>query len=221
MRRIVTLLLGITMAACAGNNGGPPAETDPVLLDPAAAAFAAEPPDTFVARFETTAGTFDIQVIEAWAPEGAKRFYNLVRNGYYDGNRFFRVLPGFMAQVGLHGDPAVSEAWTAQSIPDDPVAQTNGRGMVSFAAQSQPNTRTTQFFINFGDNANLDASRFAPFGRVTNGMEAVDALYSGYGEGAPRGAGPDQGLIRSRGNAYLEEMFPSLDYIRRATILER
>jgi peptidyl-prolyl cis-trans isomerase A (cyclophilin A) len=219
MRRIVIILMGIGLAACAGNNGGAPATTNPVLIDPSAAAFQAEPPDTFLARFETTTGSFDVEVIKAWAPQGAKRFYNLVRNGYYDGNRFFRVLPGFMAQTGLHGNPPVNEAWRRSTIPDDPVQQTNGRGMVSFAT-SGPDSRTTQFFINFGDNANLDAMGFAPFGRVRDGMEAVDGLYAGYGEGAPSGTGPDQNLIRSRGNEYLGEMFPRLDYIERATIVE-
>lgn len=220
MRRISTLILAVTAAACAGSNGGTPAATPTLLLNPTDAAFQAEAPDTFVARFETTAGLFDIEVIKAWSPNGADRFYNLVRNGYYDGNRFFRVLDGFMAQIGLHGDPAVNDAWAETAFPDDPVAQTNGRGMVSFATRG-PNTRTTQFFINYGNNANLDAMGFSPFGRVVNGMEAVEALYGGYGEGAPRGPGPDQTQIRSRGNEYLEEFFPRLDYVERATIVER
>lgn len=170
------------------------------------------------ARFETTAGTFTIEVHRDWAPLGADRFHELVQSGYYDGVRFFRVLTGFMAQFGIHGDPSMSAAWRDRRIADDPVRQSNTRGMVSYA-MAGPRTRTTQVFINFGDNSQLDGMGFAPFGRVIEGMDVVDRLYAGYGEGAPRGPGPDQGRIQTEGNAYLARQFPKLDYIKRASIL--
>jgi len=173
---------------------------------------------TFRARFETSAGDFVIEVQRDWAPQGADRFYNLVKTGYYDGVRFFRVIPGFMAQFGIHGDPQVSAAWRGRRIPDDPVRQSNARGMVTFATAG-PNTRTTQVFINFRDNGMLDGQGFAPFGRVVEGMDVVDRLYARYGEGAPGGAGADQGRIQAEGNAYLERAFPKLDYVKRATLV--
>ena len=175
-------------------------------------------PETFRARFETSAGDFVIAVRRDWAPHGADRFYNLVKSGYYDGVRFFRVIPGFMAQFGIHGDPQVSATWRERSIPDDPVRQSNARGMVTFATAG-PNTRTTQVFINYRDNAGLDGQGFAPFGQVVEGMEVVDRLFAGYGEGAPRGRGPDQGRIQAEGNAYLEREFAKLDYVKRATVV--
>lgn len=178
-------------------------------------------PEVFKARFETSAGTFDVEVHRDWAPRGADRFYNLVENGYYDECRFFRVISGFMAQIGIHGDPKISSIWQAARFPDDPVKKNNTRGMVSFATAG-PNTRTTQFFINFGDNSgSLDPQGFSPFGMVdAEGMKVVDALYAAYGEGAPRGQGPNQGYIQARGNAYLQESFPNLDYVKKATIVE-
>jgi peptidyl-prolyl cis-trans isomerase A (cyclophilin A) len=160
-----------------------------------------------------------IAVHRAWAPRGADRFYELVRSGYYDNARFFRVISGFMVQFGLHGDPTVSAEWRERRIPDDPVRRTNVRGMVTFATAG-PGTRTTQVFINYGSNDRLDAMGFAPFGQVIEGMEVVDRLYAGYGEGAPQGRGPNQGRIQMEGNAYLERAFPRLDYVRRATIIE-
>jgi peptidyl-prolyl cis-trans isomerase A (cyclophilin A) len=188
------------------------------LLDPASAAMNATAPDSYRARFETSRGDFVIEVQRALSPRGADRFYNLVTNGYYDGVRFFRVIDGFMAQLGLHGDPQVTARWRTASIPDDPVAASNTRGTVTFAMTSQPNSRTTQIFINFGDNVQLDGMGFAPFGQVVDGMDVVDQLHSGYGEGAPNGQGPDQGRIQAEGNSYLEEDFPQLDYVIRATI---
>jgi len=157
-------------------------------------------PAVYKAKFDTSKGTFVIEVHRDWAPNGADRFYNLVRAGYYDGVRFFRVLPGFMAQFGIHGDSVVSAAWRNQRIPDDPVRRTNVRGMVSFATAG-PGTRTTQVFINFGNNDRLDAMGFAPFGEVVEGMEVVDRLYDGYGEGAPRGRGPSQERMQAEGAA--------------------
>lgn len=189
----------------------------PDFHDAKSAGMRAAAPPTFNAKFETSAGTFVIEVHRDWAPQGADRFYNLARSGYFEGVRFFRVIPGFMAQFGIHGDPAVSAAWRAERIPDDPVKQSNTRGMVTFATAG-PNTRTTQFFINFGDNAMLDGQGFAPFGRVVEGMDVVDKIHGGYGEGAPNGRGPDQGRIQAQGNAYLEKDFPKLDYIKSVTL---
>ena len=185
------------------------------LLEPAK--LTAKAPDVFRARFDTSAGPFVVEVRREWSPNGADRFYNLVSNGFYDGARFFRVVSGFMAQFGLSGDPAVSAAWKDASIADDPVVQSNERGMVSFAMRG-PDTRTTQLFVNFVDNKRLDGMGFSPFGKVVEGMETVDALHSGYGEGAPRGRGPSQDRIQKEGNAYLEAGFPELDWIRTAVI---
>ncbi len=175
-------------------------------------------PDTYRAQFETSKGNFTIEVTREWAPLGADRFYNLVKNGFYEGARFFRVLPGFVVQFGIPGDPAVARTWRTARIADDAVSGTNSRGTVTFATAG-PNTRTTQVFINLANNANLDSMGFAPFGRVNEGMEVVGQLHSGYGEGAPHGRGPDQGRIQSEGNAYLEKQFPNLDYIAKAVIL--
>jgi peptidyl-prolyl cis-trans isomerase A (cyclophilin A) len=177
-------------------------------------------PDAYRVRFETSAGDFVVQVQRSLSPNGADRFYNLVRNGFYDGVRFFRVIDGFMAQFGMHGDPQVTTAWRAAPIQDDPVAASNTRGMVTFAMTGQPNSRTTQVFINYRDNSNLDAMGFAPFGEVVEGMDVVDQLHSGYGEGAPNGSGPSQAQIQAQGNEYLEQEFPELDYIESATIVE-
>lgn len=176
-------------------------------------------PDLFRVTFETSKGPFVVETRRAWSPRGADRFYELVKSGYYDNNRFFRVLPGFVVQWGAHGDPAVGGAWDKLSIQDDSVAHGNTRGTIVFAT-SGPNTRTTQLFINLGDNTQLDAMGFSPFGEVVDGMAVVDALYSGYGEGAPGGAGPSQGEITQRGNTYLESDFPKLDFIRTARLLE-
>jgi len=174
-------------------------------------------PATYQARFETSKGTFVVDVNREWAPNGADRFYNLVKNGFYDGVRFFRVLDGFMAQFGINGDPKVSAAWREARITDDPVRQSNKRGFITYA-MAGPDTRTTQVFINYGDNGALDKQRFAPFGQVSSGMNVVDALHNGYGEGAPRGQGPDQGRVQMEGNAYLVKNFPRLDFVKKATI---
>jgi len=178
-------------------------------------------PATYKANFDTSAGTFVIEVHRDWAPNGADRFYNLVKNGYFDNIRFFRVIPGFMVQFGISGDPSLNTVWREARIPRDPVKESNKRGYVTFAMQggaTGPDTRTTQVFINFGDNSQLDGSGFAPFGRVTQGMDIVDKIYSGYGEGAPSGKGPDQGRLQAEGNAYLTKDFPKMDYIKKATI---
>jgi peptidyl-prolyl cis-trans isomerase A (cyclophilin A) len=140
-----------------------------------------------------------------------------VKNGYYNDVRFFRVIDGFMVQFGISGNPDLSAVWREARIPDDQVKESNQRGYVSFATAG-PGTRTTQVFINFGDNAGLDGQGFSPFGQVVSGMDVVDALYNGYGEGAPRGRGPDQGRMQMEGNAYLMTDFPKLDYVKKATI---
>ena len=175
-------------------------------------------PDQYTVELDTTKGAILIDVRRDWAPHGADRFYELVKNGYYTDVAFFRVIGGFMAQVGISGDPALNAEWREKTIPDDPVKASNTRGTVTFAT-SGPDSRTTQFFINFGDNSRLDAMGFAPFGKVRD-MAPVDALYDGYGEGAPRGGGPSQSLMQSQGNAYLRQNFPKLDYIKSAKILE-
>ena len=176
-------------------------------------------PETFKAKFETSKGNFVVEVRREWAPKGADRFHELVTQGYYDGVRFFRIISGFMAQFGIHGDPKTAAAWRDKRIQDDPVKQSNKRGYLTYA-MAGPNTRTTQLFINFGDNSVLDGQGFSPFGRVVQGMEVVDDLHSGYGEGAPRGRGPDQGRLQRDGNSYLEKDFPKLDYVVRATVVE-
>lgn len=175
-------------------------------------------PETFKARFKTTKGDIVIEGHRSWSPLGADRFYNLVKIGYFKDVAFFRVINGFMAQFGIHGDPQISAQWRPARINDDPKAgQSNARGTVSFA-MAGPNTRTTQFFINFANNANLDGMGFTPLGKVVEGMEVVDSIYDGYGEGAPRGMGPDQGRIQMEGNAYLKKDFQKLDYILGAAI---
>ena len=196
----------------------PAGDIDPRLLDPSKAVETA--PDTYKVKFETTKGDFVIQVKRGEAPVGADRFFNLVKIGFFNDVAFFRVIDGFMVQFGLHGEPAVNKKWRAAQIDDDPVKGSNTRGMVTFAKQSSPNTRTTQVFINFKNNANLDGMGFAPFGEVVEGMDIVDSLYKGYGEGAPRGRGPAQGRIQSEGNRYLKKDFPELDYVKSASIVE-
>ncbi len=168
-------------------------------------------PAVYKARFDTSAGTFVVEVHRDWAPNGADRFYNLVKNGFYDNCRFFRVVPNFMVQFGINGDPAVQRYWRDAKIPDDPVKQSNKRGNITFATAG-PNTRTTQVFINYADNTFLDGQGFAAFGRIASGMDVVGKIYSGYGEQ------PNQGMIQNEGNTYLEKSFPKIDFIKKATI---
>lgn len=181
------------------------------------ASLAATAPDRFQARFTTTQGDFVIDVQREWAPKGADRFYNLVRSGYYDQVRFFRVVPKYI-QWGLSFDPAITAAWQTTGLADDVVRQSNLQGFVSFAAAG-PDTRTTQIFINRVDNPNLDRLGFAPFGKITAGFDVLAKLHDGYGEGAPRGPGPDQAKIRAEGEPYLARDFPKLDRILRARVL--
>jgi len=173
-------------------------------------------PAQYKVLLQTSRGDVTIEVIRDWAPRGADRFYTLVKDGFYDGAEFFRVIRSpepFMAQFGINGDPKVTEKWANSNLQDDPVTQHNTRGMVSFATAG-PNTRTTQLFINYGDNSRLDATGFSPFGRVMSGMEVVDQFYADYGED------PDQSRIESEGNTYLKKEFPKLDYIKTAKIVE-
>ncbi len=193
--------------------------SNPALLDPTLAAEKA--PDAFRVKLETTKGDVVILVNRSWAPNGVDRFYNLVKIGYFDDVAFYRVIRGFMAQGGFNPDPKVSAAWSRAKIDDDPILQANTRGMVTFAQPGAPNARTTQFFINFGDNSYLkDHGTFAPFGKVISGMDVMDSIYDGYGEGTPRGRGPDQARVAREGASYLRKDFPSLDYIVHATLVE-
>ncbi|MGH7571346.1 MAG: peptidylprolyl isomerase [Gemmatimonadota bacterium] len=175
-------------------------------------------PETFRVRFETSSGDFVAEVHRRWAPHGADRFHQLVRAGYFDGTRFFRVLDGFVAQFGIHGDPMLNAQWRRRTIPDDPVVESNTRGRVTFA-MAGPGSRTTQLFINYRNNSGLDGMGFAPIAEIVEGMDAVDRLHAAYGEGAPRGRGPDQGRIQREGNAYLDHEFPRLDSIHRAALV--
>ena len=175
-------------------------------------------PDSFKVKVDTTKGAFTVEVTRSLAPNGADRFYNLVRSGYFKDIALFRVIKGFMCQFGIHGDPKVAAAWRSAQIPDDPVKGSNTRGTITFATAG-PNTRTTQLFINYGDNTRLDGMGFSPFGKVTEGMDVVDKINGEYGEGAPQGRGPRQDRIQSEGNGYLKKDFPNLDYIKSATIL--
>ena len=187
-----------------------------ILNNPAKATEKA--PETFKVKFNTTKGDFTLEITRAWSPLGADRFYNLVKAGFFTDIAFFRVIEGFMVQFGIHGTPAVATAWRGARIQDDPVVESNKKGYISFATAG-PGTRTTQMFINFGNNARLDGMGFSPFGKVSEGMEVVESIYSGYGEGAPSGRGPDQGMTQSKGNAYLKAEFPKMDYIKGAELL--
>ena len=184
------------------------------LSDPMSREMNTMAPASFQVRFTTSKGVFVIEAYREWSPAGVDRFFNLVRHGFYDETRFFRVLEGFMAQFGINGDPVVQRQWRTASIMDDPVVESNVRGRVTFAKSGAPNSRSTQLFINYGDNGRLDRDGFSPIGKVVEGMDVVEELYSGYGDG------PEQNLIQSRGNEYLKDDFPNLDYIDRAEIVE-
>ena len=226
-RRGPAVILGL-LAACvaAACGGGPRASEAPapvaarrnLLLDPDTVLERRAAPDTFDIRFSTTRGPFVVRVTRTWAPRGTDRLFYLVTNGFYDGARFFRVLPQFAAQFGAPGDPRVNRVWETRTIRDDPVRRSNVRGFVSFATAG-PNTRTTQLFVNIGNNTRLDRLGFAPLGKVVLGMAAVDSLYGGYGEGAPAGRGPDQDRIAAEGNRYLAAAFPKLDVIDSARVI--
>jgi peptidyl-prolyl cis-trans isomerase A (cyclophilin A) len=178
---------------------------------------AGKTPDVYRVKFETSKGDVVVEVHRDWAPFGADRFYELVQSHFFDDARFFRVLKGFVVQFGLNKAPEMNTKWHTMQMVDDPVKETNSRGTITYATGG-PNTRTTQMFFNLADNRRLDADGFAPFGKVVEGMDVVDSLYGGYGEGAPNGAGPDQQSIETRGNAYLTDHYPKLDYIKTAVI---
>src|SRR6185437_7102810 len=173
-------------------------------------------PEQFRAQFTTTKGNFVVLVHRDWAPLGADRFYELMKMHFFDHNYFFRMLPGFIVQWGINGDPKVAKDWSVLSIKDDPFKMSNRRGTVTFATAGA-NSRTTQVFVNLNDNTGLDGQGFTPFGEISEGMNVIESLYGGYGEGAPRGQGPDQQAITDRGNDYLEEHFPRLDYIKKTS----
>lgn len=187
--------------------------TDPALLHPKT--LTARAPDVFEATLVTTKGNVVVQVTRAWAPHGADRFYNMVKHGFLNGDPFFRfamIQNGYIVQFGITPNPAVNTAWQDASIPDDPVTQSNTTGTITFAATPAPNSRTTQLFINLGNNPALDSQRFAPFGKVISGMDVLNNLYRGYGEQ------PDQGQLQSKGSAYFTKQFPNIDVIKTATI---
>jgi peptidyl-prolyl cis-trans isomerase A (cyclophilin A) len=212
MRSWAAVLLLLAAGAAGASFAAPQQAADPTLKNPAA--LNDQAPALYRARLETSQGVFVIEAHRDWAPLAADRFYNLVKHGFYDNTRFFRVLSGFMAQFGLNGDPEVQRAWAVAGLPDEPAKQSNTRGYVSFARESGPNSRYTMVFINYKDNSYLDSEGFPPFGQVVLGMDVADKLYSGYG----RTNVPDQRRITSEGNAYLSAEYPKLDYVRRATI---
>jgi peptidyl-prolyl cis-trans isomerase A (cyclophilin A) len=194
------------VTVCAAAVAGVAAAAPPQLLHPAS--LHARAPAVYRVSFKTTKGTFVVTVHRAWAPRGADRFYNLVRAHFFDGVTFFRVVKGFVVQFGISPDPAVSRAWQNATIKDDPVKASNTLGTITYA-DAGPDTRSTQVFVNLGNNAPLDSRGFSPFGRVTSGMGVVDRLYGGYGDQPTN----DQQQISSQGNAFLREHFPKLDGI--------
>jgi peptidyl-prolyl cis-trans isomerase A (cyclophilin A) len=208
LRRLLAILC-VSVIAIACSKDSPPQKSDSARAPSAAATPA---PDSFRVAFETTRGSFVVDVIRAWSPRGVDRFHELVNAGYFTDIAFIRVLPGFVAQFGMHGDPAVNRRWDDRPILDDPVVQSNKRGTIVFAT-SGPNTRGNQFFINYSDNMRLDGLGFSPFGRVVDGMSVVDSIYAGYRET------PDQSRVAAEGNAYLKRAFPRLDYIKSARIV--
>ncbi len=209
--RTIVLLLVCTVSVLSCNRREPPPReperetaTPPPPTTP-------QGPDSFLVALTTSRGPVTLVVHRAWAPQGADRFYTLVKGRFYDGARFFRVVRGFVVQFGLTADPEVGRTWSSQMLPDDPVRQPNRRGTLAFASAG-PNTRTTQVFINLADNLRLDALGFAPFAGVTTRLGIVDSLYAQYGER------PSQDSIRLQGEAYLARAYPHLDRIRTATI---
>jgi len=198
------------LAAC-----NKPSDNQVALLD--AAHSAEQAPEQFRVRFETTRGPFVLQVHRAWSPWGVDRFYYLVKKGFYDNTAFFRVIPGYIAQFGINGNPAIAASWSQRFFPDDTVRhESNLRGRVTFA-NAGPQTRVSQLFINLKNNPNLDHS-YGPIGEIVEGMAVIDSLYSGYGDGPPMGRGPDQNRIFTEGASYLKREFPKLDYITSASI---
>lgn len=210
-----SIAMAIALAVIVGQGSADEGDAaSAALKNPKSEAMTLKAPDVCKIIFETTAGDFVMELNRSWAPKGVDRFVNLIENGFYDDCRFFRIVPNFVAQFGISGDPELSKIWREARIADDPVKRSNTRGFVSFATAG-PNTRTTQVFINFGDNGGLDPQGFAPFGKVIDGMDVVDKLYAGYAN-----PGPDQGRLQYEGNAYLDAGFPKLDYIKKAYLME-
>jgi peptidyl-prolyl cis-trans isomerase A (cyclophilin A) len=209
--------IALVALACSGERSGSSAASA-ALLTPDRTALAAPAPDSFTVLLTTSEGEIEIRVRRAWAPLGADRVHYLAANGFFDGGRFYRVLPGFIVQFGLKGVPAVDAAFEPLTLAADSVRTSNRRGTLTFAMGRSPDTRATQLFINLVDNANLDAMGFAPVGEVIRGMEVLDKFHSGYGEGAPFGPGPDQAMIMRDGNRYLRVNFPLLDSIGTAVV---
>ena len=209
IRTLLTLVAALPALTVAGAQAPRP---KPALTD--VAAFNETAPDLYRVLFVTSAGSFVVRVTRAWSPHAADRFYNLVKNGFYDDCRFFRVVPKFMAQFGIHGDPAVSAAWKDATLPAERARVSNTRGRVTFAQGVLASSRTTQVFISYGDNSWLDMDGYAPFGEVVSSMLIVERIYGEYGEGA------DQSAILAGGNLFLNQYFPRLSYITSA-IVER
>jgi len=208
VRRVLVLVAVLVLAGCGGSSSsGPPK----ALLHPDQ--LTKKAPQLFDVNFHTTKGDFTVSVHRTWAPIGADRFYNLVKNHFYDGAKIFRAVPDFVVQFGISPYPAVSKAWQNATIPDDTITVHNERGAVTFAGAG-PDTRTTQVFINLGNNTRLDSDQFAPFGAVTSGMKVVASLYSGYGDDPT----PHQGEMMTQGNAYLDKQYPKLDEIKSTTV---
>jgi len=220
LRTLTTILLAaVVIAGCGNGDSVDAANTDAternkVLMDADSPEMKKQAPAAFMARFDTNKGAFVIAVERKLSPHGADRFYNLVRNGYFDGNKFFRVLPGLIVQWGMNGDPAINKIWSESRILDDPVQISNKKGTITFAKPGSPNARSTHLFINYADNNNLDGQGFAPFGHVSEGMEVVEAINSEYKQA------PKQGMIFEGGNAYLNEHYPNLDTILSAKIVD-
>jgi len=214
---IVVIAVSLSIHVQAVSNQRP--DSRAVLMNPKHELWSRRSPDVFKVRMETSRGNIVIEVHRDWAPLGADRFHNLVRSGFFDDSRFFRVRPGFIAQFGIPGDPAIASAWKDQAMRDDPVKESNTRGSIAYA-MTGPNTRTTQLYINLSDNSRLDRDGFAPIGRVVEGMDVADRIYSGYGEDAGGGMrGGKQGMIFEGGNPYLDRQFPDLDKLIRVTVL--
>jgi len=231
MKALLPILMVLAVAwAGAGCGGGGGDEShgsaesvdmgkDGPLYNPDHPEMQEQAPEKFQVKFDTSAGEFILDVSRDLAPRGVDRFYNLVRIGFYDQCRFFRVVPGFVAQFGMNGDPEIQQIWTNATMPDDPVKESNKPGYISYATGG-PNSRSTQLFINLTNNERLDGMGFAPFGRVVAGMDVVNRLYAGYGDGPPSGSGPNQGQIMVEGNTYLNSKYEKLDYIKTASIVQ-
>jgi peptidyl-prolyl cis-trans isomerase A (cyclophilin A) len=211
MRSALSAAVWLVLAGCSSPDESNKAKTPaaPAKKDPA--------PDIYHVRLDTSKGLVDVEVHRDWAPIGADHFYQLVKNGFYDGDRFFRVVRGFAVQFGINGDPKTNELWSTGMLPDDPVKEKNVKGALTYA-KTGPNGRTTQLFFNLSDNRKtLDHSGFAPIGKVVDGMAVVASLYGFYGDMPPAGQGPDPNKIQQQGNEYLELHFPRLDFIKKAT----